>query len=150
MLWRNRENQIQDHPHSSDAVQQKSCMASNPLEKGTQESDKGMHTCRGRSEPSKHSSWVLFVLLQQTNVRLVYLLASKEPQAGQDFLAWLQRKPPDLQKRGDWLLLRGMQHDGDAAHDAQNAPQDAKYIQALLEHQVGQHRAADAAHLIAR
>ena len=52
-------------------------------------------------------------------------------------------------KRGDWLLLRGMQHDGDAAHDAQNAPQDAEYVQALLEHQMGQHSAADAADPVA-
>ena len=81
--------------------------------------------------------------------QLLYLHPPEEPQAGLDFPAWLQRKPPDLQQRGDWLLLRGVQHNGDAAHDAQNAPHNAEYVQALLEHQMGQHSAAETAQLVA-
>ena len=63
-------------------------------------------------------------------------------------LAWLQRKPPDLQQGCDRLLFWGMQDNGHAAHDAQYAAHNAKYVQALLQDYVRQHSTADRLHPI--
>ena len=78
------------------------------------------------------------VLQQQTETH-GQVLCTRE---GLGMLAWLQRKPPDLEQGGDGLLFRGMQHNGDAAHDAEHAAHDPKDIQALLQDHVRQHSAA--------
>jgi len=56
--------------------------------------------------------------------------------------AWLLREPPDLQQRVDGLLVRRVQHDGDAPDDAQHAAQHAEDVQPLVQQPVREHGTA--------